>query len=151
MSAWSHLPNAAHIDRVLASVEEHPEIWSAAYTAAWDSARDETLDVAWGSVRSALSARDADRDASWDAAWESARNAVWGAVWNEVWDTARDAAWESARSAILALVAYDDCEKYLSIPSDQLRVWTILSENSAAVLLLPAVIAFERIDELEMV
>jgi hypothetical protein len=34
--------------------------------------------------------------------------------------------------------------------SDQLRVWTILSENPAATLLIPAVIALERIDELEM-
>jgi hypothetical protein len=35
--------------------------------------------------------------------------------------------------------------------SDQLHVWAILSETPAAVLLLPAVIAFERINELELV
>jgi len=35
--------------------------------------------------------------------------------------------------------------------SDQLKVWAILSENPAAVLLLPAVIAFEKIAELELV
>ena len=27
MSAWSHLPNAAHIDRVLADVQARPEAW----------------------------------------------------------------------------------------------------------------------------
>ena len=143
MSAWSHLPNAAHIDRVIASVEEHPEAWSDAYTADWDSALGVALDLAWEFARSSLSARDS---LVWDAAWESSRNAVWDAGC----DAFRDAAWKSAGSAILALIAYDDCAKYLSMSSDQLRVWTILSENPAATLLIPAVIALERIDELEM-
>jgi hypothetical protein len=35
--------------------------------------------------------------------------------------------------------------------SEQLRAWALLSENPAAVLLLPAVAAFERIAELETV
>jgi hypothetical protein len=132
MSAWSHLPNAAHIDRVIASVGEHPEVWSDAYFV-W--AVGTIYDAAW--------------DAAWDSAWDSL---AWDAVRNATrYLTQRPHHSRSAaRDAILALAAYDDCEKYLSIPSDQLRVWTILSENPAAVLLLPAVIAFERIGELEM-
>jgi hypothetical protein len=51
--------------------------------------------------------------------------------------------------ATAALIAFDDASKYLEVASDQLRVWTILSEEPAAILLLPAVIAFERINELE--
>jgi hypothetical protein len=35
------------------------------------------------------------------------------------------------------------------MPSDKLRVWAILSEDPAAVLLLPAVIAFEKIAKKE--
>ena len=93
MSAWSHLPNAKHIDRILASVKENP--------AAWDAAR--------GAV--------------WGAALDAARGAVWGAV--------------------LALVTYDHAAKYLEMTPDQLRVWAELSEDPAAVLLIPAVIAFE--------
>ena len=148
MSAWSHLPNAAHIDRVIASVEEHPEAWSHAYTADWDSALGVALDLAWEFARSSLSARDS---LVWDAAWESSRNAAWVAVWDAGCDVFRDAAWKSAGSAILALIAYDDCAKYLSMSSDQLRVWAILSENPAATLLFPAVVALEKIGELEMV
>jgi hypothetical protein len=53
--------------------------------------------------------------------------------------------------AVKALIAYDDASKYLEMASDQLHVWAILSETPAAVLLLPAVIAFERIRELECV
>jgi hypothetical protein len=53
--------------------------------------------------------------------------------------------------ATAALIAYDDASKYLDMSVDQLRVWAILSEEPAAILLLPAVIAFERIRELECV
>jgi len=34
--------------------------------------------------------------------------------------------------------------------SDQLKMWAILSEEPAAILLLPAVTAFEKIKELEL-
>jgi len=129
MNAWSHLPNAAHIDRVLESVKSHPEVWVLPRTSAWDAARD--------------AARNAARGAAWDAARIAARGAAWGSAW--------DAAWDAARGAILALVAYDDAAKYLVMSSDQLKTWAILSEDPAAVLLLSAVIAYEKIDELETV
>ena len=109
MNAWSRLPNACHIDRVLESVKSHTEIW----------------------------------DAIWDEARLSSRYAALGA--------ARYAAWNAAWGAITALIAYDDASKYLDMPSDHLRVWAILSEDPASVLLLPAVVAFERINELELV
>jgi hypothetical protein len=52
--------------------------------------------------------------------------------------------------ATAALITYDDASKYLDMPIDELRVWAILSETPAAILLIPAVIAFERINELEL-
>ena len=100
MNAWSHLPNAAHIDRVLESSKSHPDVWDAAYEAARG------------------------------AAYEAARNA---------------ATWYS----ILALITYDDSAKYLDMTVDQLKMWAILSEEPAALLLLPAAIAYEKISELE--
>jgi hypothetical protein len=127
MNAWNHLPNAHHIDRVIKSSKSHPEIWDAAWDArlaAWDAS---------------LAAQGAARGTAWNAARGAARDAAWGA--------AGDAAW----GAIIALIAYDDASKYLEMASDQLRVWAILSEEPAAILLLPAVIAFERINELELV
>ncbi len=131
-TAWSHLPNAGHIDRILASVKAHPDEWHAAYDAARFAARFAAYDAA----------RFAARFAVGDAAWAAASNAARFAV--------GDAAWAAARAAILALIAYDDCAQYLDMSSDQLKVWAILSENPAAVLLLPVVIAFEKINELEL-
>jgi hypothetical protein len=63
---------------------------------------------------------------------------------------ALNADWNAARVAIVALAAFDDAGKYLDMPSDQLRDWAVLSKTPAAMLLLPAVIAFERINELEL-
>jgi hypothetical protein len=119
-TAWSHLPNAAHIDRIIASVKAHPEVWAEAW------------------------------DAAWDAAWKAAQGAAWSAAWKAARNAAGNAAWAEAWGAIAALIAYDDCAPYLDMSSDQLKVWAILSENPAAVLLLPAVVAFEKISELEM-
>jgi len=120
MSAWSHLPNAAHIDRVLASLKANPKIW--------EDADKAVSNVPW------LSA--------WYAAWFAARNVARDAARN----VARDAAWEAALDAawnpILALVAYDDAAKYLDLPLDQLKMLYALTEHPAAHLLQPAVLAF---------
>ena len=124
-TAWSHLPNAKHIDRILTHLEAHPEKWAAAYTAAWAAAWGAAQDVAHAAARGA--ARDAARAAARDAAWGAARNAAWGAAWN----------------AIAALVAWDNCAHLLELTPDQLRVYSRLSDDPAAVLLLPAVIALE--------
>jgi hypothetical protein len=123
MNAWNDLPNAHHIDRIIKSAKSHPEIWDAAWNAAWSAALN--------------------------AAWSPATDAALGAARG----VARDVAWSAAaaRGATAALIAYDDASKYLEMPSDHLRIWAILSEDPASVLLLPAVIAFERISELECV
>ena len=51
-TAWTHLPNAAHIDRVLAHLKQHPDRWDAA----WDAARDAAWDAAWDAARGAIAA-----------------------------------------------------------------------------------------------
>ena len=129
MSAWSHLPNAAHIDRVIASAHQHTLIWHESYDADWDEVRTQ----AQNAVR--------DRNADWN----KSRMSAWYAAWDEVFMVV------AAHDAILALVFYDDCAHYLDMPSDKLQVWALVSKRPAAVLLLPSVIAFERIRELETV
>jgi hypothetical protein len=122
MNAWSRLPNAAHIDRVIASVESHPEVWGAI----WHEARY----GAWLAARSAIR-----HEARYEGAWLAARLA---------WPVA-------ATGPILALIAYDDAAKYLDMSSDKLKIYAILSEEPAAVLMLSAVIAFEKINELDLI
>jgi hypothetical protein len=137
MNAWSHLPNAHHIDRVIKSAKSHPEIWSAAYDAAWNTDRNED--------------RNAIVSAALHAARDVARYALLDAAQDEAWDAILDSALDASLNAAAALIAFDDASKYLDMPSDHLRILAILSETPSAVLLLPAVIAFERIRELECV
>ena len=141
---WSHLPNAAHIDRILASVKEHPEVWDAAWDAARYAARNAIMDAARDAARYA--ARNAIMDAARDATRVAARDAIIDAAGNSAWYAARHA----ARYAIMALIAWDDCAHYLDLSSAKLEIWAKLSEKPECLLLLPAVKAFEKIDEMEL-
>ena len=130
--AWSHLPNAHHIDWVLKSVSENPELWGVA----WSAARDAARAAAW--------------DAAWDAAWSAARDAAWSAAWSAARDAARTAASAAAGDAISALVSYDDCDQFLSMSYEQLKLWAVLSEDPRAVLLLPMVYVREKLANLNL-
>ena len=50
MTAWSHLPNAALIDEVLASLKAGPEKWNAALAASQDAAWGAARGAAWGAI-----------------------------------------------------------------------------------------------------
>ena len=119
-TAWAHLPNAKHIDAVLADVKARPEAWDAA----WDAVRD----AAW--------------DAARDAALDAARTAAWGAAWDAAGDAARGAAW----GALAALIAWDSSADLLECTPDVLRTMIDLAEppvcHQAALLLPYAIVRF---------
>ena len=145
-TAWAHLPNAQHIDAVLADARKRPGAWGAAQRAAWGAARD----AAWGAARDAAwdAARVAARDAAWDAArvaaWDAAgdagRTAARDAAWAAVWGGAQRAAWAAAWDAIAALVTWDSSADLLDCTPDVLRAMIDLAEPPVchqAALLLP--------------
>ena len=115
---WAHLPNAKHIDAVLADVRKRPGAWGAARTAAWDAAQRAARRAAW----------DAARDAAWGAAWDAAWGAAWGAAGGAAW------------GAIAALVTWDSSADLLDCTPDVLRTMIDLAEPPVchqAALLLP--------------
>lgn len=130
-TAWAHLPNAAHIDRILTDVKRRPEVWGAALDAVWNAAR--------------AAARGAALDAVRAAAWSAAGSAAGSAALDAVRDAALDAAWGTAlgtaRGAILALIAWDDAALLLIVPVPTLRLLSDCGSHSAT-LMLPAAIAF---------
>ena len=136
-TAWAHLPNAVHIDRILASLEAHPDKWTAAQTgehyAARETARDAALDAAWDAAWDA--ARDAAWDAALDAAWDAALDAAWDAA---IRSAARDRAWgkavDKATGAILALIAWDDCAIMLDLSEDALKLLRAVGDEQALLL-----------------
>jgi hypothetical protein len=122
--AWSHLPNAKHIDWVLETLEKDPEMWDIAWDDKWDAAENAAKNASWSSLKSA----------SWRAAWSVAWDAVCGDEWRAVW------------GAIAALVAWDDSGSLLDMSVEE--VTELANEsNYAAVLMLPAVIVKNKLKD----
>ena len=111
-TAWAHLPNAAHIDRVIASAIAHPDQWVEGRGVAWN-AQAEWRGSAWHAAREAV--RVQSRNTEWDAAWNAARY--------------------FAQYAILALVAYDDCAYMLNSDPGELAILAAFGDTRAILLL----------------
>jgi len=137
-TAWAHLPNAKHIDWVIASIKAHPKKWTTIREAAWYATFDEARYAAKGVAWSA--AYNAAREAAWDAA----HNAAFDAAWNAAWNAARGAAWGAAWDAIAALIAYDDCGYMIESEVDEIKILAKLGDQRA-ILLLPACIVYNEI------
>ena len=137
MNAWSNLPNAKHIDWVLASLKSNIDIWIQARNQAYSQA----LNQAWNQVR--VQARDQARVQALNQAWEQARNQAWEQARNQAWKQAYD----QASGVLVALIAYDDCDQYLSMTFDELKTWAALTEKPQAILLLPMVYVKEQTNE----
>ena len=101
MNAWSNLPNAKHIDWVLASLKSNIDIWI------------------------------------------QARNQAYSQALNQAWKQAYD----QASGVLVALIAYDDCDQYLSMTFDELKTWVALTEKPQAILLLSMVYVKEQTNE----
>ena len=138
MNAWDHLPNAQHIDWVIESARQHQSQWVFGRTP-----HDWYRDYAAAEYR----LRGSYRHSILLKTLKAARDELQSVIHPEL-HKAVDAA---VSAAILALIAYDDCAHLLEMSSDQLKMWAVLTEQPAAALLLPAVIARERIAQLESV
>ena len=126
-TAWAHLPNAAHIDEVLASLKAYPGKWSAA----WDATQ--------------TAARGAARGAVWNAARDAVWNAAWGAVWNAAWGGVWGAARVVAGDVIAALIAYDDAGQFMKLPVEQLKAMYRLDPHPMYLLLQPTAAIFAEV------
>ena len=122
MSKWSHLPNAKHIDLIIAHCKANPKAWDATHRSAWTPAR--------------IAARIATYKVK-DAAPEA---------WDAALDAARRMAYDAARGAILALVAWDRAGGLIDLPAEQVNILAILGDQ-AAILLYPAIAAMETTQE----
>ena len=148
---WSHLPNAKHIDWVLASLKVHPKKWHAAWSAAYNTARTTARVASYNTACNA--AYDEACNAACDEARQAAFDAACTAAWNAAFDAAKDAAWNAASfssasssvyDAILALVAYDDCGYMIESEVGELKIIAAFGDTRA-ILLLPACIVFNEL------
>lgn len=145
MSEWSHLPNAKHIDDLIRSVKDHFPEWQdhlpvhplryTAFSTTWNFLHI-TDPVSWDDVAPLNSAYTAARAKLVKVVYDKPRRSRVGVD---------IAVLRPQLDAILALTFYNDCPKYLSMSADELQVWIALSENPAAILLLPVVTVYEKI------
>lgn len=133
MNEWDNLPNAKHIDRVLASLKANPEKWNAVLDEVWSASYDiawcASYNIAWDVVD--RSARALARNAAYNAAYQAARG-----------ETRSDGR-RAARRTILGLVAYDNCAHLLDSTPDELLILHTLGDERAA-LFIPAAKVFSE-------
>lgn len=128
-TSWNHLPNAAHIDRVLTSLKSRPEHWCS---------------YSWDRVGSA----NVSNKAAWPAINAAARNTVW----YDVRDVADDvptvvgdsvvSTW-AAKNACRALIAWDNCAYLLDADPEHVKVLALLGVD-AAIALYPACVVLHK-------
>ena len=123
---WAHLPNAVHIDRVLASAKANRNQWAEAWSKVQDVGRAAECEKARQVVRVQ------SREAAWWAAWDAAREAGWYAA---------------TRYAIVALCAYDGCAYMLDSDPGELAILAAFGDPRA-ILLLSACKVFHSLKEI---
>jgi hypothetical protein len=126
--AWSHLPNAKHIDWVLETLEKNTKVWDAARYRKWNAARSLACYVAFGAL------------------WDAARSDEWKAATDAVWDAERSVAQSVVWGAIDALVAWDYFGELLDMQVEEV-IELAKAGDYAAVLLLPAVIVKNKLKD----
>ena len=137
MNIWNNLPNGIHIDWVLESSKTHPYEWSIS----WECHTADDSSGEMGEARynakedTSDSCRYTGRDPFMDAILDATRGAVFKTA---------------AKDAVLSLVVYDHAAKYLDMTYDELLTWSHLNNDPAAILLLPALIVRELINEKQM-
>ena len=144
MNAWASLPNAAHIDAVLADLKSRPRAWAKAWRQLSDSELEESEAVAARRAEERVAARaiaQASSRAEVLGELESAVRAV--DMTDKLCITSNIAAQVVAIDAMRALVAWDDCAYMLNLEVTSLRrlVDCYGVGLPQAALLLPAVIA----------
>ena len=130
---WAHLPNARHIDAVLADVRKRPEAWG-------NGGGDYTA------VALAACVRDVVLHDQREVARHAALRAAQKALRNEEWSTRRHKKWAEVTYATDALIAWDSSADLLECTPDVLRAMIDLAEppvcHQAALLLPYAIVRF---------
>ena len=118
---WAHLPNAAHIDRVLASIKLHRMTAWCEANQGWTEARDSAGRVARNIIT------------------DMKRDDVWKAIWNSL-----SCVWDGCYNVLICLTAYDDSAHMLDFEVGELKILAAFGDQKA-ILLLPACIALHAI------
>ena len=148
MRAWESLPNAKHIDAILADLQHRPLAWAKAWRKLVESELEESEMVASQRADERASARQAaiaaaEASSRSDILVKAERAVRVAEMADELGIASNMAAQVVARDAVRALIAWDDCAYMLDLEVASLR--RLIASYGVglpqAALLLPAVIA----------
>ncbi len=118
---WAHLPNAAHIDRVLVSYKTMPGAWAVPLTKEEQDEREESKNVAWN----------------------LGRVHIWYALYDAVIRTYHPGpiiSFSRIMGVIAELLAYDDCGYILDSDLDEVKILAALGNVRASRLVLTCIV-----------
>ena len=118
---WAHLPNAVHIDRVIAIANVSPHCRAVGWDKGWSVAQEKAWNIAWWL---------AQEEGKWDTMRDKQQSLEWG-----------------ARQAMLALCVYDECAYMLDSDPGELAILAAFGDPRA-VLLLSACKTFHSLKEI---
>lgn len=149
MSTWSYLPNSEYIDRILADVKTYPNIFSTTNDMARISGalgeqntRMGRTSLAEAHQTSRAIIKSMNRSEAWKTSWYAVDMTIMRSP-----APISYSAKGSAKSSILALIAWDSASNYFNLSSDEVTVLAILGDNKA-ILMLPSILAFEKLKEI---
>lgn len=145
MNTWSHLPNSHHIDWVIESLKQNPELWTKARVTRNNAFGLYSKNNHWTDIDGLelWDVLDESRDDAWKNVKENIEKfAIWFTKYSEEVKAA-EAAWDS----ILALIAYNDCDQHINMNYEKLQVYATISEKPQAIMLLPMVYVREKLNE----
>jgi hypothetical protein len=116
-NAWSHLPNAQHIDRILADLKANPSHWDMPRLKERENIKD---NIVFANVP------------GW--AWYMTQQAIYKLAYGRSYFVVRD--------VMLSLISWNYISELLDMTNSQVYELSILDDK--AVLMLPAVLAFEK-------
>ena len=129
---WSDLPNAVHIDQVIASFKSNPDQWKELHS----TSRSRACATAWEVLH-------------YVGQYTIRRSAV-DSLANIMYKVKQEEVAMAVSSALICLLSYDDCSYMLDSDVEELKILAAFGDERA-ILLLPACIAFHSIKELEHV
>jgi hypothetical protein len=136
-AAWAHLPNKMYIDQVLGDLKNHQDLFAKVYehTPAQIWPNDPELARVWEQMYNQI--RGQTRFQAYEQARDQAYEQAYSQARDQAYEQARHNAYYVARAAFLALFAYDDASKYLTMPADQAMTWGELVGDDQYILLKP--------------
>jgi hypothetical protein len=143
ITPWEHLPNAAHIDRIITDLRQNADIWKEAVNETWNESVDRSM--IYSASKKAEDSISSSKDEIISQANASVKDQTWEEDKDDAWYIEMDQVWYSATRAILALVAWEKSADCLGMTLENMKLRVMFNDHTA-ILMMPAVLALQKLN-----